>query len=126
MPQQDPSLLPLIYSILSNHIKEGQNDEQTVNRLWVKLMEERLPKFDPSTAKIYREDDWTLDRISALVPSAHETELEPHSESGPPITIRWKGRYYRIDGRRRIIRIVRRRDPGPHTVLVIDIGDDDF
>lgn len=119
------TLWPSVYAVLSNHRKAGHTDEQTVNRLWTKCVTEPRPKIRESVDAVLAED-WPLDRLSLLVAPAEMTALTPYSESGPPIVVRWKGRDFRIDGRRRIISIVRRGAPGPYRVLVVDLQDRDF
>lgn len=92
----------------------------TVNRLWTKGVTQARPKIVVSGADVHLEQ-WKPARLWALVPDADLTDLEPHMEGDPPIVVRWKGRDYRIDGRRRIIQLKKRGDEGPHNVLVIQI-----
>ena len=113
-----------VFATLSNHVKAGDTDEDTVNRLWTKNAKEPRPSIAQAKATVAAEE-WSLERLSALVTGSEATDVPPHSESGPPIVVRWKGRDYRIDGRRRIIRLTARGAPGPHRVLVIDVGERD-
>jgi len=104
-------------------VKPGQDCEQTVNRLWTKGVSELRPRISESAATIYLEC-WGLDRLWSLIPDQDVTpDLPSHPISDPPIIVRWRGRDYRIDGRRRINQLKRSAEEGPHSVVIVDIGD---
>ena len=109
-------------TILRNHVKPGHNCIQTVNRLWTKNVTEHRPSIVEANSTVYLED-WSLDRLWTLVEEKDITDLPSFPANDPPIVIRWKRRDYRIDGRRRINQLKRDADEGPHSVLVVDIGD---
>ena len=110
----------LVCTILRNHIKPGHSCEKTVNRLWTKGISEPRPKIRESGVTVYFEE-WDLERLWTLIPDTDVTDLEPEHEGDPPIVVRWKGRDYRIDGRRRINQLKRRGENGPHSIIVVDV-----
>ena len=97
--------------------------EQTVNRLWRKKLS---PNFGPaileSESTVYLEE-WTLERLWAQIPRGDITDLVPQKTGDPPIIVRWKGQDFRIDGRRRINQLKKESVEGPHTMVILDIGD---
>jgi hypothetical protein len=74
-----------------------------------------------ATSTVYVEK-WSLERLQTLI-GKDVTELKPYPSMDPPMVVRWKGRDYRIDGRRRINMLKARGEVGPHDVVVLDIGD---
>jgi hypothetical protein len=119
---REPSSWKLIRSILANHIKPGHDCAQTINRLWTKNVTEHRPPIAEVGASVYLEE-WPLARLWSLIPETDVTEMTPHLTHDPPIVVRWKGRDYRIDGRRRINQLKREGAEGPHSVVILDIGD---
>jgi hypothetical protein len=109
-----------VYAVLANHVKAGDSDEDTVNRLWNKSASEPHPRISELAAGVHLER-WSLDRLWTLMTPADMTEEPPHSEENPPVVVRWGGEDYRIDGRRRIIRLKKREAEGPHAVLIINL-----
>jgi hypothetical protein len=112
----------LVCRILSNHFK-GAFCEAAVDRLWRKKPKRRhRPKIDEKSATIYFER-WELPRLWALIGPESVTEKAPHSIEDPPVIVRWCGRDYRLDGRRRINKMQREHKIAPHLVVILDIGD---
>lgn len=103
-------------------MKSGHNCEKTVNRLWTKNAVESRPPIAETTSTVYLEK-WNLDRLWSLIDPKDITELAPYPANDPPIVVRWRCRDYRIDGRRRIIQLKKTNERGPHSVVVLDIGD---
>jgi hypothetical protein len=122
MERSQPSW-EMLCAILRNHNHDGHSCEQTVNRLWRKKLDPNFgPPIAPDMSSVYFEA-WTLDRLWAQIPPKDIVDLLPKKIGAPPIIVRWKGRDYRIDGRRRINQLKRDRAEGPHQVLILDIGD---
>lgn len=119
---REPATWSLVCTILRNHVKPDHDCEETVNRLWTKGVSERRPRIAEARSTVYLEK-WSLGRLWALIKETQITDLAPRSENDPPIVVRWKGVDHRIDGRRRINKLKRRGDEGPHSVLIVDIGD---
>lgn len=65
------------------------------------------------------EESWDLPKLQGLLHVEQETPTPPNSRDGAIIVLRWNGRDYLIDGRRRINQWVREKTSGPFRVLVI-------
>lgn len=122
MAAREPSSWVLACHVLRNHFEGEDTCEETVDRLWrTKGGNKHRPRIHEKNCSISLER-WDLKRLWSLIGEGDVTEETPHSTGEPPVVVRWEGRDYRIDGRKRINQMHRQRDQGPHPVLIVDIG----
>jgi len=110
-------------SVIAQHIEPGHDAIDTINRLlrkspWLKESGSWLQI--PKAGLRLTEETRTIDQLWPLVHSTQVTEAEPTVPCGAVILLRWGGREYLMDGRRRINRWKREQLNGPHRALVIE------
>ena len=108
--------------VIANHIWQGHDVIDTVNRLlrkspWFANPEETLQI--PRSNLAMTQESWALSRLWSLIHLKQVTEVEPNSIDGAILTVRCKGNDYLMDGRRRINHWHRNGAVGLHRVLIL-------
>jgi hypothetical protein len=110
--------------VLGGHIASGHDEVDTFNR----LLRKRRKRFEPNLmlqlpdeGLRIRAEEWLLDALWSLLdhPSLIVND-EPNRPEGAVVVVRWDGRNFLMDGRRRINYWKRQGIVGPHRVLLID------
>lgn len=116
-----PASFEDVCRVLKNHFK-GKTCIATVNRLWRKngwvTDKSALPELEESSLHVTREL-WDIERLWANLRPEQTTDIEPLSTESEIVAIRWGGRDYVIDGRKRINHWKRGTEVGPHPMLVV-------
>ena len=108
---------------MRGHVAPSHDEVDTFNRLLVKRREKFEPTLIlqiPDEGLRIAAENWNLGKLWGLLHPSQIVDDDPGLPEGALVVLRWEGRDFLMDGRRRINYWKRKGIEGPHRVLVVD------